>query len=745
MQIEELEQRMRLRIAYLEKQAQRHLFVLDLLASLGELQYGASMRKDPARIFGIAREHLKPLVDFDVLSFFMVDESSSEFVLMEFEPESESARIQEEINVQIDNGTFAWALNQNRPVIVKSRCYEKTLILHVLATKSRTRGMFAGVVALDEHQLSDSIIYPLSIIVQNTANALESAALYKLISEQNQGLEEMVRSRTIALEEQAVHLKEEIAYRQLAEESLVVAMGEAESAAKAKGEFLANISHEIRTPMNAILGYCEILQYESKKHGYESFFDDLKSIESAGKHLLGLINDILDLSKIQSGMMELDEDTFKISEMIEDVAGTIRPLASKRVNVFEVRCPENIGNMRADAMRVRQVLLNLISNSCKFTEEGKIILAVERFVSNEAEWIKFSVSDTGVGIKPEQMGKIFNEFTQADASTTRKYGGTGLGLPISRRLCVMMGGDIQVQSQYGKGATFIVIVPSGIPLGEEDGLSSRNVDADAARHTRQLSSQSEALAKPEIRESANIVLVIDDEPVTLELMLKFLGKEGFHLVTASNADTGIQMAKDFMPALIIVNAMMKPDGWAVLKTLQSRSDLNQIPVIAFSQASEREKALSMGAVECLVKPVDWDFLMALLTRYGVSRLPTTVLLVEDDAISREMMSRILTREGLTVVSAVNGLATLECVRKERPRMILLDLKMPEMDGFELIAELRKNKEWASIPIVVLTAMELNREDYLRLSEAKVVVFQKGTCSKNELLEEVRKSVGYAKQ
>lgn len=743
MQIDDPEQRMRVRIDYLEKQAQRHLFVLDLLASLGELQYGASMRKDPSGIFNIARDHLKQLADFDVMSFFMVEEASAEFVLMEFEPQSESDRIREEINVQIENGTFAWALNQNRPVIVKAKCFDKTLILHVLATKSRIRGMFAGVVSIGEHHLSDSITYPLSIIVQNTANALESAALYKLISEQNQRLEEMVYSRTRALEEQTVQLKEEIAYRQLAEESLVVAMEEAELAAKAKGEFLANISHEIRTPMNAILGYCEILQYDCKRLGNEGFMDDLKSIESAGKHLLVLINDILDLSKIQSGMMELETEVFQITDMIAEALNAVRPLTHKKGNVFELQCPENIGSMRADAMRVRQVLLNLISNSCKFTEHGKIVLSVERFGSNGMEWVKFSVSDTGIGVKPEHMEKIFSEFTQADASTTRKYGGTGLGLPISRRLCVMMGGDIQVQSQVGKGSTFIVILPSGMRLGENN---ESPVALDTAGMSAGSTPSAGQPAQPVMsKESSNVVLVVDDEPVTLELMMKLLGKEGFNLVAAKNGDKGIQMARELGPALIIVNLMMRPDGWAVLNALKSLPDLGLVPVFVFCEESDREKALALGVSECLAKPVDWSLLMALMTRYGVPRYSSAILLVEDDVVNREMMNRILRKEGFSVTNAANGSAALDCVRKDLPRLILLDLKLPEMDGFELIDELRKSKEWSSIAIAVLTAMELSREERHRLTEAKVVVFQKGNYSKSELLEEVRNAVGHSRQ
>ncbi|MBI4389629.1 MAG: response regulator [Nitrospinae bacterium] len=748
------EQKMRVRIEFLEKLAQKHLFGLDLLASLGELQHGASLRKDLQGIFNIARQHLKYLTAFDFLAFFVVDEMDYEFVLQDFEPESGRQRIQEEADRQIESGTFSWALNQNRPVIIKSAEPGKSLVLHVLATKSRVRGMFAGLVPKSEIELNDAITYPLSVILQNTANALESAALYKLAFEQNQNLEEMVRKRTQALEEQTVQLKEEIAYRKLVEEGLVVAKEEAESAARAKSEFLANMSHEIRTPMNAILGYCEILQYECKKLDNLALMDDLKGIESAGRHLLGLINDILDFSKIQAGMMELHMEVFDIQAMVADVTNTIRHLAGKNENSLEVFYPEPIGLMRTDMTRVRQVLFNLLGNACKFTENGHIALRVSREIWQETEWVRFVVSDTGIGIAPDKMESIFHEFTQADSSTTRRYGGTGLGLSISRRLCLMMGGDLRVQSEVRKGSSFTFVIPaetkpgSRISIDKDSPLFRADFVGDKQRKTAVAVPLKEA-PPPEEKPAAvkkfrqDSVLIIDDDRVTRDLILRFLKKEGLEAATASNGKAGLQMARESAPSLIILDMMMpEMDGWTVLQELKADPALGHIPVVILSMVDERERGLSEGASDYLTKPLDWDNFLSILNKYRVPHLSSPILLVEDDPRNADMMVRVLNKSGWAVSHAANGQEAFDCIQHSAPKLILLDLKLPIMDGFEFLSQIRRAEKWRSIPILVLTSKELNQEERLRLSEYSDGVLMKGNYSKEDLVNQIRRFAGY---
>lgn len=621
------------RIGYLEKLARSKLYELGLLASLGELQHEAILAGDNPRILKLCVEHLKELMDFQVISFFMLGEDDSDFVLAEVEPKNEESQIKKEIEEQIENGSFAWAVSQNRPVVVRAKAYEKQLILHVLGSKSRVRGMFAGVLKRKGGDIDESALYPLSIILQNTSHALESTALNKLVSDQNKNLEEIVQERTKTLEEQTCELKQEIAFRRLAEESLVVAKEEAERANRVKSDFIAKISHEFRTPLNAILGYCEILRFETRNFDHPKINEDLRSIEVSGRHLLVLFNDILDYSKTQAGVMDVNLEGFKVMGLVEDVMSTIRPLARKNCNTISFTQQGFVNTMFSDPGRVRQILLNLLGNACKFTEEGTISIKVVSEILDEVEWLTFSISDTGIGISQEMIPELFKEFTQSDNSVSRKYGGTGLGLAISRRLSHILGGDITVKSELGKGSVFTVRLPAD--------------SADTGR--RSDSSPEKTETSPRTGESFLI-----KEPVLAEI---------------SPLDTHEPSKLD-------------PD---------------------ISSKEENE----------------------------------TILVVEDDAANREALCRILRREGWEVLEAVDGSSAIEMLETGNPGLVLLDLVLPEINGFDFLSKLGRNGHSDDIPIIVITAKDLSVEEKNLLREKVDCVFQKGNYSRNDLIEKIR--------
>jgi signal transduction histidine kinase/CheY-like chemotaxis protein len=534
--------------------------------------------------------------------------------------------------------------------------------------------------------------------------------------------------------ERTAELREEIAVRKQTEQELERARDVAEEANRAKSRFLASMSHELRTPLNAVIGYSELLQEEASENGHHGYTDDLQKIRGAGKHLLSLINDILDISKIEAEKMELFLETFDLQAVVSEVATTVLPLAQSRGNSLELEVPANLGTMHADMVRLRQCLFNLTSNACKFTENGKITLEALRepgaAPASGGDWVCFKIRDTGIGMTPEQMDKLFQSFTQADPSTTRKYGGTGLGLAISRRLCRIMGGDITVESELGKGSTFTLRLPARV----------QPVQQGAAEPPATLADQETLEPAPESR----VVLVIDDDPSVRDLMVRFLAREGFHVVTAARGEDGLRLARQHRPAVITLDVLMPgTDGWAVLSTLKADPELASIPVVMCSMVDDKSMGYALGAADFLVKPVDRIRLEAVLRRVTSEVWAGPVLVVEDDPPTREVISRILSKQGFTVVEAENGRVALERLGETAPQLILLDLMMPEMDGFGFVRALRDNQDWRQIPVVVVTAKELTAEDVALLNGHVQKVLQKGAYSRDELLCEIRDLVVHA--
>jgi PAS domain S-box-containing protein len=501
------------------------------------------------------------------------------------------------------------------------------------------------------------------------------------------------------------------------------ARDQALEASRTKSAFLANMSHELRTPLNAVIGYSEMLQEEAQDAGMSQFLPDLQKIHTAGKHLLALINDVLDLSKIEAGKMDLFLETFDIPQVIEEVVATVQPLAEKNGDAIDLKLADDLGSMQADATKLRQVLFNLLSNACKFTEKGKITLSATRLTEGEAERIRIEVADSGIGMSTEQLDRLFQDFTQADGSTTRRFGGTGLGLAISRRFCRLMGGDVSVKSELGQGSCFTVDLP---------------VEQD---RDFQPPSEFDMPFAPVSGEGLDIILVIDDDPNVREMVERRLTKEGFYVVTAQGGVEGLRLARELKPRAITLDVMMPGmDGWAVMSQLKATPELADIPVILLTIVSDQNLGYSLGASDYLVKPIDRDRLAAVLRKYRVNSAnqPPSLLVLEDDEPTREMLRRTLVNLGYQVTEATNGREGIERLQEQVPSAILLDLMMPEMDGFQFLEEVRRREHWQRIPVVVLSSKELTTEDRERLNGRVLQILEKSATSRDDLLNTVRR-------
>ena len=524
----------------------------------------------------------------------------------------------------------------------------------------------------------------------------------------------------------------DITERKQAEAEVEAARDAALEASRAKSTFLANMSHELRTPLNAIIGYSEMIFEEAEEEQNEHLSGDAAKIRSAGKHLLGVINDVLDLSKVEAGKMELYVETVDPARLMTETLALARPLAEGRGNVLRLELDPHLGSARLDLTKVRQILLNLLSNAAKFTEGGRILCTAKRERAPGGDLLVFTVRDTGIGMSLEQSGRLFQAFSQADASTTRKYGGTGLGLAISRHFARMMGGDITVESEEGQGTAFTLSLPAEV-IPPEASYTPANVApsvvAPVGQHT---------------------VLVIDDEDSSREVVSRALARDGLSMVLAASGSEGLRLASSLRPELILLDVMMPDmDGWAVLTALKADPVLCEIPVVMLTIVSEKALGFALGASEYLTKPVDRDRLLEVVRRLGsfpelVAHDPRSILIVEDDPAIREMTRRTLEREGFVVIEAENGRVALERLELGRPALILLDLMMPEMDGFQFVRALNKlgalRPELADIPIVVITAKDLSSDDRTALDGAVQSILQKGAFEREALIAELRSMV-----
>ncbi len=540
-----------------------------------------------------------------------------------------------------------------------------------------------------------------------------------------------------------------------ANKELKVERNRAEELNNAKDAFLASVSHELRNPLNQVTGFCQLLEFTELD---DSQRDDLKKIRFAAGQLLDLINDILDYQKIIMGGMNLEPEDFEVIELMNEVRDGLEVQSNENNNkvIFEVQ--DDLGLLFAERRRVRQILINLIGNACKFTKDGTVTIAVTRKSSHNNQWIDFDVRDTGRGMSDKEQQKLFTPFTKLSSKDGNRTG-TGLGLVICKGLCELMRGEIRLESKLGEGTTFTMRLPVGeldllpdhqAPSAEpqkedmaqsEDFLEEGMIAEDDSVGTFLQATQTDSVNISAESISRRTVLVIDDEPGVREMMQRHLSGRGFLVVTASTGQQGFEMAKRLQPAVITLDVLMpEVDGWTVLSALKKDEQTSSIPVVMVTIADIPAEMNDCEAIEYLAKPIDWEKLSRLLSKHTGSKRDQTILVVDDEAPTREILRRALERDSWKVLEAANGEEALLVLEKAKPAVILLDLMMPVMNGFEFLAEYAQFGERFSIPIVVITSKEPTPKEKEYLDSLVVRVLNKGLYSQEDLLEEIHRRV-----